>query len=393
MPKVSVVVPAYNQAGYLAKAIQSVLDQTYADFEILIIDDGSTDQTREVTEAFLDERIRYIYQENRGLSAARNTGIVHSTGTFISYLDADDQFMPEKFALLVSLLEKNPHFGFAAGQAIPVDEDNRPVGEIFDVPLPSDSCNWLLGNPLHVGSVLIQKAWQVKVGFFDENLRSYEDWDMWLRLARAGCQMIWLPKPVSLYRFHQQQMTRIGRQMTEATFAVLDKHFADPTLVESWNALHDQAYSNAHLRAAMQAYHTGEYTTAQSHMLDACRLNYNLVAGDADELARRLAAFACSPKNPDPIQFLENIYNHLPVELDVLRRRRDKDIGQVAIEAGFRYYHSGEHGSARTIIMRAIRYQPGLLKNIGIWSVLSRTFLHAPGDPRKAIPDPSSHIG
>ena len=382
MAKVSVIVPAYNQAGYLAKAIQSVLDQTWGNFELLVVDDGSTDGTREVPQAFQDERIHYIYQENRGLSAARNTGIIHSTGAYLSYLDADDQFLPEKLALLVNLLEENPHFGFAAGQAIPVDENNRPVGEIFDVPLPGESHNWLLGNPLHVGSTLIRRSWQENAGLFDETLRSYEDWDMWLRLARAGCPMTWLPQPVSIYRFHQHQMTRLGRQMTEATFAVLDKHFADRTLPNSWYDLHDQAYSNAHLRAAMQAYHAGEYSAAQSHMLDACRLNHNLIAGDAEELARRLVAFACSPKNPDPIQFLENIYNHLPEELAVLRQRRGRDIGQAAIEAGFRYYHSGEQVPARTAILRAIRYQPELLKNKGIWSVLSRTFLRATGDPR-----------
>ena len=393
MAKVSVIIPAYNQAGYLAKAIQSVLDQTWSDFEILVIDDGSTDDTREIAQAFRDERIRYIFQDNRGLSAARNTGIVHSTGTYISYLDADDQFLPEKLALLLEALENHPHFGFAAGQAIPVDEDNRPVGEIFNVPLPNESHNWLLGNPLHVGSVMIRRTWQEKAGFFDDTLRSYEDWDMWLRLARVACPMTWVPQPVSLYRFHQKQMTRLGRQMTEATFAVLDKHFADPTLPESWTALHDQAYSNAHLRAAMQAYHAGEYSAAQSHILNACRLNHNLVAGEAEELAHRIAAFACSPKNPDPIQFLENIYNHLPDELAVLRQRKGMDIGQAAIEAGFRYYHSGEQVAARTAIIRAIRYQPGLLKNKGVWSVLSRTFLRAPGDPRKANPDPSSHFG
>jgi glycosyltransferase involved in cell wall biosynthesis len=377
MVKVSVIIPAYNQADYLPKAIHSVLDQTCTDFEILVVDDGSTDATADVANALTDERVRYIYQENRGLSAARNTGIKHSSGKYLTYLDSDDQFLPEKLEVLVNVLEENPHFGFAAGQAIPIDEDDIPVGEIFDVPLPDDSSQLLLGNPLHVGSVMVERSWQEIVGFFDETLRSYEDWDMWLRLARAGCPMTYVARPVSLYRFHRHQMTRQGKQMTTATFAVLDKHFADPTLPESWRDLRDLAYSNAHLRAAMQAYNAQDFSTAQIHMLEACHLNPQLVAGEADLMANRLAAFACSPKNPDPIHFLETIYNHLPAELDILRRRRGRDIGQAAINAGFKYFHSGKQTAARSAIFRAVRYQPVILKNRGVWSVLSRTYFPA----------------
>ena len=376
MVKVSVIIPAYNQANYLRSAIQSVLDQTWTDFEILVVDDGSTDETADIANALTDERVQYIYQDNKGLSAARNTGIKHSAGKYLTYLDSDDQFLPEKLEVLVNVLEENPHFGFAAGQAIPIDEDNLPIGEIFDIPLPDDSSQLLLGNPLHVGSVMVERSWQEIAGLFDETLRSYEDWDMWLRLARAGCLMAWVARPVSLYRFHRHQMTRQGKQMTTATFAVLDKHFSDPTLPESWRGLRDSAYSNAHLRAAMQAYNAQDFSAAQSHMLEACRLNPELVAGEADLMANRLAAFACSPKNPDPIHFLETIYNHLPDELDILRRRRKQDIGQAALDAGFKSFYSGKHAAARSAIMRAVRYQPEVLKNRGVWSVLAQTYFH-----------------
>jgi glycosyltransferase involved in cell wall biosynthesis len=375
MAKVSVIIPAYNQENYLQKAIQSVLNQTYQTLEILVVDDGSTDETAQVAKAFPDERIRYIYQENRGLSAARNTGIRQSTGKFITFLDSDDQFLPEKIETLVNILETNPDFGFAAGQAIPVDEYEHPIGDLFDTPLPDDKRQLLLGNPLHVGSVMVERSWQEKVGYFDESLRSYEDWDMWLRLARAGCPMTWVAKPVSLYRFHRNQMTRLGKQMTTATFAVLDKHFTDPALPDRWRDWRDLAYSNAHLRAAMQGYSAQEFSIAQAHLVEACCLNPDLIAGQADLLASRLVAFAYSPKNQDPIVFLEIIYDHLPKELAVLRQRRDRDLGQVALDAGFKYYASGKQSAARSAILRAVRYQPSLLNNRGVWSVLGRTYL------------------
>ncbi|NIW46854.1 MAG: glycosyltransferase, partial [Gammaproteobacteria bacterium] len=94
MSTVSVIIPAYNQGHYLGECVQSVLDQTYPDFEIIIVNDGSTDNTQRVAKSFSDPRIKYIYQENRGLSGARNTGIRNAIGTYVTYLDSDDLFLP-----------------------------------------------------------------------------------------------------------------------------------------------------------------------------------------------------------------------------------------------------------------------------------------------------------
>jgi tetratricopeptide (TPR) repeat protein len=383
MAKVSVIIPAYNQAPYLSKSIQSVLDQTCQDFEIMVVDDGSTDDTAAVVQSFHDDRIHYIYQENRGLSAARNTGIDNSTAEYITYLDSDDLFLPMKIELLGGVLDQDPDIGFLAGQAVPIDELEKPVGKIFDAPMPGDLNQLLLGNPLHVGSVMLRRSWQEKVGLFDESLRSYEDWDMWLRLARANCRMSWVAKPVSLYRFHRKQMTRQGNQMTQATFAVLDKHFSDPDLPESWRSMCDLAYSNANLRAAMQAYHVLDFSSAHEYLLEASRLQPDLLVNRADLLARRLAAFASSPKNQDPVKFLETIYNHLPVELGQLKRRRTRDLGQAALDAGFEQFQLGDYRAARAALLRALRYQPEKIKNRGVLSVLSKCIFPSFYPPRK----------
>ena len=263
MARVSVIVPAYNQGRYLGDAIRSALAQTYRDLEVLVVDDGSTDDTRAVTRSFADPRVRYIHQANRGLSAARNTGIREASGEFLTFLDSDDQFLPEKLDLLLAAFDRNPALGFAAGEAVLIDEHGELMGEVFDRPLPADPSELLLANPLHVGSVLLRRSWQDRVGPFDESLRSYEDWDMWLRLARAGCPMAWVARPVSRYRFHGAQMTRIGSQMTAATFAVLDKTFRAPDVPASWLARRDEAYSRGFLRAAAQAYHAADFARAR----------------------------------------------------------------------------------------------------------------------------------
>lgn len=373
--QISVIIPAYNQGHYLAKAVKSVLAQTYTAWEAIIVDDGSTDDTAEVAATFSDPRIRYIYQENRGLSGARNTGIRHARGNYLTYLDSDDCFVPEKLALLVTELEDKPHLGFVAGQAIPVDERGCQIGKTFKEGPPEDPVRWLLGNPLHVGSVLVRRSWQERVGFFDERLRSYEDWDMWLRLARAGCQMGWVPRPVSLYRFHTGQMTRDGRQMTEATLAVLDKFFKDDSLPESWRAMEDTAYSRAYLRAAAQAYREEDLASARDHLSQAVSLDPELTADGGAALAAHVAAWTDLPKISDPVAYMERVCNNLPDRVEGLRSRLRSELGRVALQQAFAAYGEREMACTRAAVRQAIRYHPRWLANRGVLSILVRSHL------------------
>jgi glycosyltransferase involved in cell wall biosynthesis len=374
---VSVIIPAYNQSDYLGIAIQSVLDQTYQDIEILVIDDGSTDDTRKVANRFSDPRIKYIYQANKGLSGARNTGIRNSAGEYLTFLDSDDLFLPEKINLLASFLNSQTEIGFVAGQAIPIDEHGQRIGSLFDNPIPKDPSKLLLGNPLHVGSVMLRRSWQEKIGFFDESLRSYEDWDMWLRLAISGCKMGWIAQPVSKYRFHPQQMVRKSAQMTTATFAVLEKTYRNPDLSRNWHELRDEAYSNAHLRAAMQAYYHGDYESGKAHLSEAAALNRALVADNAKLLAARLAAYADSPKNPGPVKFLDDIYRNLPENFSVLLDRRNQDISQAAVRYAFEAYKGGNMAAARQAFLIAFRYQPKWIANRGVISLFSRSLIRS----------------
>lgn len=373
MSKVSVVVPAYNQAHYLGRAIQSALEQTHRDLEVIVVDDGSTDDTAAVTQGFADPRLRYVYQANRGLSAARNSGLRHASGDFVSFLDSDDQFLPRKLELLLAELDRHPEAGLAAGLAIPVDPDGQPIGQVFDKGLPAEGAQWLLGNPLHVGSVLLRRAWQEQVGYFDESLRSYEDWDLWLRLARAGCPMRWVAQPVSLYRFHPAQMTRDGRQMTTATFAVLDKVFADPQLPESWQRLRERAYSNAHLRAAAQGYQVGDIERAKASLRQAVQLNPALAADGGAALAAHFAAWTDLPKTSQPLDFLQRIYANLPDELAGLGRRRRTYLGQAAMQHAFAAHGRGDGRAAQAAAWQAVRWQPRWLANRGALALLLRS--------------------
>ncbi len=374
MAIVSVIIPAYNQGHYLREAIQSVLNQTYHDFDILVVDDGSTDNTSEIAHTFDDPRISYLYQDNRGLSGARNTGIRYSSGKYLTFLDSDDLFLPDKLNLLTDELENHPEIGFVAGQAIPIDESGHRTGRIFDTALPENPVKLLLGNPLHVGSVMLKRSWQEQVGFFDENLRSYEDWDMWLRLGLAGCKMGWVAQPVSLYRFHSHQMTRIGSQMTQASFIVLDKLFDKDNLPSKWLALHDQAYSNAHLRAAAQAYKADKFVEAKEHLTCAVELNPQLIAGMGESLVDRFIGWTELPKVNSPLDFLESIYDNLPENLETIRRRRREVLGYIALNQAIDAYSQGDKQGARKSTLIACRYRPRYLLKKRVISMLINTW-------------------
>lgn len=375
MSLVSIIVPAYNQARYLGLAVQSVLNQTYPELEVIIVDDGSTDDTAVVARGFSDARVRYVHQANRGLSGARNTGLRQARGEFLTFLDSDDLFLPDKLARLVAEFERYPEAGLAAGQAVPVDQHGQRIGKIFDSRLPEDPAQLVLGNPLHVGSVMLRRFWQERVGFFDESLRSYEDWDMWLRLARVGCPMTSVAHPVSLYRFHTAQMTRDGRQMTTANFAVLEKVFGDPHLPEHWQRLRPLAYSNAYLRAAAHNYLVGDYANAKTNLAQAVELNNRLLADDMRPLTNHFSAWTELPKTGEPLAFLENIYHHLPENLAALKRRRRQDIGRVAMKIAFETHQSGDRRRTRAALWRALRYQPGWLAQRGVLSILVKSYM------------------
>lgn len=375
---VSIIIPAFNQGHYLREAVQSCLSQTYPFFEILIIDDGSTDNTAEVAKSFSDSRVKYIFQENRGLPAARNTGIRNSQGEYLTFLDSDDCFLSRKLELLLDKMKQNPSLGFVAGRAILIDQNGDIIPREFETILPSPIQKLTLGNPFHVGSVLVKKEWQERIGYFDESLRSYEDWDFWLRLAIAGCPMKVIPEPVSKYRFHTGQMTRKGVQMTNANMAVLEKLFSTAGLSDDWERMKPLAYAHAHLRATAHGYLSSDFSFAHFHLRKALSLDPTLAEDNYKELKNIFAGWTELPKTDQPIAFLSTIYQNLPEELDDLQKEHNLIIGRAALNEAFQAYHNKNFSKARKLVWKAFFTYPPLFKNFGAFTVLIKSILKSP---------------
>jgi glycosyltransferase involved in cell wall biosynthesis len=230
MTKVSVIIPCFNQARYLARAVESVLTQTHPDLEVIIVNDGSTDETETVAARFRSHAaFRYLAQDNRGLPAARNAGLRVATGEYLSFLDADDYLHPDKVASQVRVLEENPALGFVYCDIVSVDEAEQPLPEQYSV---ADARVALCGNiffslvrggffPPH--TVLVRRRALVDVGEFDVGLGGHADYDMWMRLAGAGHEAYFVNRKLAYYRRYPQSMSGDASHMTESRRMALAK--------------------------------------------------------------------------------------------------------------------------------------------------------------------------
>ncbi|MGB3514309.1 MAG: glycosyltransferase [Microcoleaceae cyanobacterium] len=230
-PKVSIIIPVYNCELYIAQAIESVFNQTYTDYEIIVINDGSTDNTRQILQPYM-AKIRYFYQENKGLSATRNQGIKMARGKLIALLDADDLFLSYKLTEQVAIFNAQPTIGLVQSGWRVVNEKGEKIQDIqpwYKSP-ELDLVSWLKWKATNPSGMMFRKEWLERVGGFNENLRRLEDFDIVIRLALAGCQATWFPKVAVCYRQHGGNMTKNLLAQTEVEEKILDELFSNPNL-------------------------------------------------------------------------------------------------------------------------------------------------------------------
>ncbi|GHA56650.1 glycosyltransferase family 2 protein [Pontibacter akesuensis] len=220
-PLVSVVIPCYNHGAFLCKAIESVQRQTYRNIEILVIDDGSTDSTKAVATGY--KGVRYLYQHNRGLSAARNTGIRNSTGAYILFLDADDWLYPQGIAHQVAYLEQHRLHAFVSGGFDEVFVDENRVQEVVQEVNENHYHRLLQGNYIGMVATVLFRRKALEEVLFDEGLKNCEDYDVFLKIARkhpVGHQT----HKIAAYRYHNSNMSGNIPAMLQGVLHVLDNH-------------------------------------------------------------------------------------------------------------------------------------------------------------------------
>ena len=187
-PLVSVIIPTYNRAALVRDAVRSVLEQTFSDFELIVIDDGSTDGTDAVMAGFDDRRLFYIKQENRGRSAARNRALSRARGRFIAFLDSDDLYLKDKLEKQVAYMDRNPDVDMIYTSAICVDEAGRPLDkQIYTAEVEGDiyrQVAFFQPVTITLPTVMLRREVLDTIGNFDERMDRFEDTDLWRRIAK-----------------------------------------------------------------------------------------------------------------------------------------------------------------------------------------------------------------
>ena len=227
MPRVSVVIPTCNRARLLRAAIASVLAQQFENFEIIIIDDASDDETRAVIAGFSDSRIRYFrHADNRGEAASRNAGLAHARGEYIAFLDDDDSWLPEKLAAQVEVLDRSP--GRVGAVYTAYDRIDMKTGATIatvpaekrgDIYAALRAQNWV-GSP---SAVMVRRACFDRVGWFDHQIKFGVDYDMWIRISRHY-EFETINRPLVLYAVHSDRLSTDTRAILRGKQDQLEKY-------------------------------------------------------------------------------------------------------------------------------------------------------------------------
>ena len=323
-PEVSVIIPTYNRSFYLRQAVESVLNQTFSDFEVIVVDDGSTDDTEAVMQEFSDSRIHYFHQSNRGRSVARNNGFNHAQGEYIAFLDDDDLFLPEKLRTQIALLEQRPALGFVASGFQYVDNDRSVIETTRPwLRYPELDLRTFLHEcaPLHLSASLFRQQTLRELHYcFDSSLDPFEDTDFFLRIFLGGNKFDWVPGIVSSYRMHENgtfsQMN--GLQYNTRVKRFLGKFFRYKKVPESLLCEKREVYAYYDLLSACRSYAFKQVDPAQVFLRQALEVNPGWGQDLFPEMVTRFAGFAAS----DPRSHINFVFDHLPPELSHLEKHR-----------------------------------------------------------------------
>ena len=326
MPAVSIITPTYNRPDLLSEAIQSVQAQTFNDWEMLIIDDGSEPSAQSTVDMFGDPRLRYVQLSHVGRSAARNQGLELARGEYIGFLDDDDLYHPNKLELEIACFQSNPYADIVGsgyritGKTGKVISTYRPW--LKKPEISEDNC--LFGVPLITCSVLVRRQAIERMGrWFDPSLDLRQDADFFIRLFLAGARFIWLREVLSDYRAIHDRSWSILLGVYRAGRQLLGGFFQSGTLQPGIEAQQREVLIHHDLLYAWLAYYYEAPVSAQHFLLQALIRDPELAGKRAHFLFKELATFSLyEPRIGDPDDYIDYVFAHLPPPLRHLAERR-----------------------------------------------------------------------
>lgn len=381
--RVSVVIPAYNAGRYIRQTVDSVLAQTYRDVECIVVNDGSTDNTRDRLLAY-GARIVYLEQENRGRAAARNTGLTRASGDYVAFLDADDYWAGDKLQKQAALLDSDPALGVVGCGAYMVAEDGTVVRELHGAPgprLPAGddgfaqlvTLEYTIAAPL--STLLIRRHCLELAGGFDKTINTAEEWDLLLRLVwdwDIGCIL----EPLTFYRGYGAHVpSRVApRQRQDKYVEVVRRAFEHLEDSGRHSGLRRRAMGLAHLRGALTDMAVGNVDKGAERLCWAWDADPVIFRGREPRFVQILAYFSTSLYDTttpldESLAFVNLVFQNLPVSLSQLAATKAIVSDLVFKIHTFDSYQRGDLGAVRVVLKRALTTDRSLLRARGLRSV------------------------
>lgn len=382
---VSVIIPNYNHARYLPDAIDSILEQSYSNYEIIVIDDGSTDNSREVAAAYGD-KIRYVYKDNAGLSAARNTGICLAQGEFIGLLDADDMYEPIFMEKMVGILQNRPDVdGVYCGYQFVTDDGER-LSQIENRVFPEEELYKVFwgANYWVPESVLMRRKCYVTAGPYDESLTALEDWDVWLRILKKH-RVTGTSDVLIRHRVLPNSMSSDANKMHRNRLTVLKNRFGTLSEPDAEMADHiDWIYGNAFFTAVIEYLQFGDESRAFEMFKNAAEADpalitregvyYELAAGSQPKGDRGdLSHINLGESEKLLRQFMSRLFES--GDLSFSQSQQNNALSLVYLALSKFAYAGGNNRQVRTYLRQAVQFDNRHLKSAQLLSLFAKSFV------------------
>jgi glycosyltransferase involved in cell wall biosynthesis len=310
---VSVIIPTFNAESFLAETIQSVLDQTYTNFELIIVDDASTDQTDKIVQMFDDPRIKFIrHEKNLGADIARHNGLQISSGEIITYWDHDDLFHPENIQTHVTYFESHPDIGLTYNARFELNYSANTIRDLWRPPRHITLADLVLWFPLAPSDAFFRRKWALQLDLLEGGRGS--EISLFGKLFLSGCKFAFVNRALNYRRYHSERLISDISAACQSEINCQEEVFADPRCPSEVLSLRNIAHSNLYVYWGYMAFAQNETAIGQKFISNAVRLKPTLIEEEPCELMTSFLINCIDDENLDHEFLLQSVLAQLPPE-------------------------------------------------------------------------------